>query len=88
MRPAYFVIRGQVMAQFVIRGQDMLQLWCDADRGGAENKALAVANLCFNWPNYAETDKTDVSLGIIWPPWPNYAEDLEIVLHFSPLIWK
>jgi hypothetical protein len=52
VRPAYFVLRGQVMAQFVIRGQDMLKLRSGADCSGAENKALAVANFCFNWPNY------------------------------------
>jgi hypothetical protein len=56
MRLAYFVIRGQVIAQFVIRGQDMLKSRSGADCSGAENKALAVANLCFNWANYLETD--------------------------------
>jgi hypothetical protein len=61
MRPAYFVIRGQVMVQFCSRGQDMLKFRSGADCSGAENEALAVDNLCFNWPNYAE--------------------DLEIVLH-------
>jgi hypothetical protein len=53
MRPAYFVIRGQIMVQFVIRGQDMLKFWRDTDCSGTENKAFAVANLCFNRPNYA-----------------------------------
>ena len=56
LRSAYFVIRGQVMAKFVIRGQDMLKFRSGADCSGAENKVLAVANLCFNWPNYLETD--------------------------------
>jgi hypothetical protein len=44
------------MAQFVIRGQDMLQFRGGADCSGAENKTLAVATLCFNRPNYLETD--------------------------------
>jgi hypothetical protein len=55
--PADLVICGQVMAQLVIRGQDILKSWGEADRSGAENKALAVAKFCFNWPNYLETDK-------------------------------
>jgi hypothetical protein len=49
--PGIFVIRGQVMAQFVIRGQDMLKSLGGSDCSDAENKALAVASLCFNWPN-------------------------------------
>ncbi|WP_158819913.1 hypothetical protein [Granulicella sp. S156] len=53
LEQAYFVMRGQVMVQFVMRGQDMLKFWRATNCGGAENKALAVAKLCFNRPNYA-----------------------------------
>jgi hypothetical protein len=36
--------------------QDTLKFRSGADGSGAENKALAGANFCFNWPNYLETD--------------------------------
>lgn len=42
------------MVQFGNRGQDMLKFETDANCRSPENKALVVANLCFNWPYYAE----------------------------------
>ena len=65
MRPVYFVIRGQDMMRFGSRGHDMLQFQSDADHRGAEYKALVVANLCYKWPDYVQTDIAKDT--IIWP---------------------
>ena len=43
---------GQVMLDFRILGHIMLDFLGDDRTGSSENKKLAVAKLCFMWPDY------------------------------------